>query len=132
MLTQTVALEDVKCFAYHGYYPEERLTGGNFLVSISVEFVHFGDTEDLQQTVNYEVLNTIINNEMNRTQKMLETVVRNMINEVVKIFPFISSAEVAIKKLNPPMKGQIGHSLVKLSYLAEKPKEPIGFSINPL
>jgi dihydroneopterin aldolase len=132
MLTQTVALEDVKCFAYHGYYPEEQLTGGHFLVSISVEFVHFGDTEDLKQTVNYEVLNTIIINEMRQTQKMLETVVRNMINQVVKSFPFISSADVGIKKLNPPMEGQIGHSLVKLSFRAEKPKEPIGFLINPL
>jgi dihydroneopterin aldolase len=132
MLTQTVALEDVKCFAYHGYYPEEQLTGSHFLVSISVNFVHIGDTEDLQQTVNYEVLNSIIVNEMKRTQKMLETVVRNMINQVVEDFPFISSAEVGIKKLNPPMEGQIGHSFVKLSYLAEKPKEPIGFLINPL
>jgi dihydroneopterin aldolase len=132
MLTQTVALEDVKCFAHHGYYAEEQLTGGHFMVSISATFVHLGDTEDLQQTVNYEVLNTIINTEMKRTQKMLETVVRNMIDQLVKHFPFIHSAEVGIKKLNPPMEGQIGHSLVKLKYLAEKPKEPIGFLINPI
>jgi dihydroneopterin aldolase len=132
MLTQTVALEDVKCFAYHGYYPEEQLIGTHFLVNISVKFVHIGDTENLQQTVNYEVLNSIIINEMKRTQKMLETVVRNMIDQVVEQFPFISSADVGIKKLNPPMEGQVGYSFVKLSYLAEKPKEPIGFLTNPL
>jgi dihydroneopterin aldolase len=132
MLTQTVALEDVKCFAYHGFYPEEQLIGGHFLVSITVNFVHIGDTEDLQQTVNYELLNSIIINEMKHTQKLLETVVKNMINQVVDTFPFISSAEVGIKKLNPAMEGQVGYSFVKLSYLAEKPKTPIGFLINPL
>jgi dihydroneopterin aldolase len=51
---------------------------------------------------------------------------------VVERFPFISSAAVGIKKLNPPMEGQIGHSFVKLSYLAERPKPPIGFLIKPL
>jgi dihydroneopterin aldolase len=132
MLTHTVALKDVKCFAHHGYYPEEHLTGGHFLVDITVTFIHKGDTEDLAQTVNYEQLNTIILQAMKETQKMLETVVRNMIDQVVQQFPFISSADVSIKKLNPPMQGQIGHSLVQLSYLAEKPKEPIGFLINPL
>jgi dihydroneopterin aldolase len=132
MLTQTVALEDVKCFAYHGFYPEEQLIGGHFLVSITVNFVHIGDTEDLQQTVNYELLNSIIINEMKHTQKLLETVVKNMINQVVDTFPFISSAEVGIKKLNPAMEGQVGYSFVKLSYLAEIPKTPIGFLINPL
>lgn len=132
MLTQTVALEDVRCFAYHGYYPEEQLTGGQFLVSISVTFVHTGDTEDLAKTVNYEVLNSIVISEMERTQKLLETVVKNMINQLVEKFPFIGSAQVGIKKLNPPMEGQVGHSLVKLNYTTEKPKEPIGFLINPL
>lgn len=132
MLTQTVALEDVKCFAYHGYYPEEQLTGGQFVVGISVTFIHSGDTEDLTRTVNYEVLNSIVVSEMKHTQKMLESVVRNMINRVVENFPFISSASVGIKKLNPPMEGQVGHSFVNLSYIAEKPKEPIGFLIKPL
>jgi len=132
MLTQTVALKDVKCFAHHGYYPEEQLTGGHFMVDMTVTFVHKGDTEDLAQTVNYEQLNTIILERMKDTQKMLETVVRNMIDQLVEQFSFISSAEVSIKKLNPPMQGEIGHSLVKLSYQAEKPKEPIGFLINPL
>ena len=54
MFIQTVALNDVKCFAFHGYYPEEQLTGTEFLVSVAVTFVPAGgDTEDLERTVNY-------------------------------------------------------------------------------
>jgi dihydroneopterin aldolase len=132
MLIQTVALEDVKCFAYHGYYPEEQLTGSHFSVSISVEFIHRGGTEELQQTVNYEVLNEIILQEMKQSQKLLETVVRNMIDQVAARFPFLITAVVGIKKLSPAMEGEVGHSFVQLRYVAEKPKEPIGFLIKPL
>jgi len=113
---QTVALRDVKCFAFHGYYPEEQLTGIYFMVDAIVTFEPDDDTENLLRTVNYEVLNTIILEEMKRTQKMLETVVKNILDRVVKSYPFVHSAEVGIRKLNPPMPGQIGHSFVQLSY----------------
>lgn len=115
---QTVALKDVKCFALHGYYPEEQLTGIYFMVDAVVEFIPFGDTENLQHTVNYEVLNTIILEEMAKTQKMLETVIKNIIDRTLTAYPFIQTATVSIRKLNPPMPGEIGHSFVQLSYSA--------------
>lgn len=115
---QTVALKDVKCFALHGYYPEEQLTGIYFMVDVVVEFIPFGETENLQHTVNYEVLNAIILEEMARTQKMLETVIKNIIDRTVLAYPFVLTATVGIRKLNPPMPGEIGHSFVQLSYKA--------------
>lgn len=116
--TQTVALKDVKCFALHGYYHEEQLTGIYFMVDVLVTFEPNDDTEDLQRTVNYEVLNSIILEEMANTQKMLETVVRRILDRVLDLYPFVLSAETGIRKLNPPMPGQIGHSFVQLSYKA--------------
>jgi len=113
---QTVALRDVKCHAYHGYYPEEQLTGIYFSVDVVVTFVPDKDTENLQRTVNYEILNNIILEEMQHTRKMLETVVKSILDKVLSSYPFLLSAEVGIKKLNPPMPGQIGHSFVQLSY----------------
>lgn len=118
MYLQTVALRDVRCFALHGYYPEEQLTGTEFLVSTEVTFEHKGETEDLDRTVNYEILNTIILEEMANTQKMLETVVRRMLDRIVELYPFIKTAEAAVKKMHPPMPGEINHSFVSLSYTA--------------
>ncbi|TCC91022.1 dihydroneopterin aldolase [Pedobacter hiemivivus] len=115
---QTVALKDVKCFALHGYYSEEQLTGIYFMVDVVVEFAPFGDTENLQHTVNYEVLNTIILEEMAKTQKMLETVIKNIIDRSIDAYPFVLTATVGIRKLNPPMPGEVGHSFVQLSYKA--------------
>lgn len=117
---QTVALRDVKCYAYHGYYPEEQLTGIYFMVDVEVTFAPDSDTENLQRTVNYEVLNSIILEEMAHPRKMLETVVKSILDKVVSGYPFLLSAEVGIRKLNPPMPGQIGHSFVQLSYQASR------------
>ena len=116
---QTVALSDVKCYAYHGYYPEEQLTGIYFMVDVSVTFSPNDDTENLQRTVNYEVLNQTILQEMDQPRKMLETVVKAILDKTLKNYPFLKTAEVSIRKLNPPMSGQIGHSLVSLNYQSE-------------
>ncbi|RAJ23124.1 dihydroneopterin aldolase [Pedobacter cryoconitis] len=120
MYLQTVALNDVKCFALHGYYPEEQLTGTEFLVSVEVTFIPSGDTEDLQRTVNYEVLNTIILEEMRNTKKMLESVVKLILDRTISSFPFILTAVAGIKKMHPPMPGEIDHSFVQLSYTSDK------------
>ena len=120
MLIQTVALKDVKCYAFHGFYPEEQLTGNHFLVDVEVTFLPSDETENLQKTVNYEVINTIILEEMKTTQKLLETVVKNMLNKVIKTYPFLLTANVGIKKLHPPMLGEVGHSFVQVSYQSNK------------
>jgi dihydroneopterin aldolase len=119
MLIQTVALKDIRCFAYHGFYPEEQILGTHFLVSIEVKFKPEGDTEELSHTVNYELINNIIQQEMENTQKLLETVVRRMIDRVTAEFPFIDYALVGIKKLHPPMPGEVHHSFVQLEYVRE-------------
>jgi dihydroneopterin aldolase len=113
---QTVALRDVKCFALHGYYPEEQLIGNHFIIDLLTEFTPKAFDDELAQTVNYEDLNSIILEEMKNTQKLLETVLKNIISKVIETYPFVAHIEVSIKKLNPPMPGQIGYSFVKLTY----------------
>lgn len=117
MFVQTVALKDVKCYAFHGFYPEEQLTGNHFLVHVEVTFSPAEETEDLQKTVNYEVINAIILDEMKNTQKLLETVVKRMMDKVLAAYPFLLTAEVGIKKLHPPMLGEVGGSYVELKYI---------------
>ncbi|RZL46092.1 MAG: dihydroneopterin aldolase [Pedobacter sp.] len=120
MFVQTVALKDVKFHAFHGFYPEEQLTGNHFLVDVEVNFVPSGDTEDLNSTINYEMINDILIAEMNITQKLLETVVKNIIDQLIDRYHFISTVVVGIKKLHPAMPGEIGHSFVQLTYTSQK------------
>ncbi|WP_379091830.1 dihydroneopterin aldolase [Pedobacter sp. UC225_65] len=120
MFVQTVALREVKFYAFHGFYPEEQFTGNHFLVDVEVTFIPNGDTEDLSHTVNYEVINTVVTAAMKQTQKLLETVIKNIIDQLIAVYPFILTAAVGIKKLHPPMPGEIGHSFVQLTYTSPK------------
>ena len=117
---QTVALKDIKCFALHGYYTEEQIIGNHFIIDLETEFTPQGFDDELTQTVNYEDLNTIVIAEMKNTQKLLETVLNNIVLKVIELYPFVEHINVSMKKLNPPMPGQIGHSFVKLSYTSAK------------
>lgn len=116
MFIQTVALKDVKCYAFHGFYPQEQLTGNHFSIDIEVTFYPPTEAEDLERTVNYEIINAIILEEMKNTQKLLESVIKNMMDKVLAIYPFLLTANVGIKKLHPPMLGEVGHSFVQLAY----------------
>ncbi len=118
MFIQTVALKEVKCYAFHGYYPEEHLTGNHFLVDVEVTFTPSDEIEDLEKTVNYEVLNEVVLSEMKNTQKLLEPVVKRIIDAVLNVYPYLLTVEVGIKKLHPPMLGEVGYSFVELKYEA--------------
>jgi 7,8-dihydroneopterin aldolase/epimerase/oxygenase len=109
-----INLNNAEFFAYHGYYPEEQLLGSRFLVDISVSFLPQGDLnkDEIDNTVNYEQLYNIACDEMQHTRKLIETVGKNIADTIKLKFPFIKSLKVAIKKMDPPLKGKVGHSSV--------------------
>jgi dihydroneopterin aldolase len=118
-----VALQGVKFFAYHGFYPEEQVLGNHFIVDVSVEFAqqhHFGDDE-IAHTVNYEQLFQMVDTEMRNTRKLLETVVQGIIDRAKTAYPFVALICVSIKKLNPPLPGQVDASFIQITY--HKPNE---------
>lgn len=120
MMIQTIALKEIKFYAYHGFYPVEQLTGNHFSVDVEVAFSAFeADSEDIANTVNYEVINEVVTSQMMATKKMLESVVKNIIDDLRGHYPFLKTAIVGIKKMSPAMPGEVGYSFVQLSYSAE-------------
>lgn len=113
-----VALEGAEFFAYHGYYPEEQIIGTRFLVDIQVGFYANIDVEkdNLSNTVNYEALYNIIEEEMQHTRKVIESVAQSILNRIKKEFDFIEMAEVTIRKQRPPFRRPLKQSVITLSY----------------
>ena len=70
-----IAVKGASFFAYHGYYPEEQVTGHQFEVDVEVWMMHENLAGDqLTETVNYENLYAICKAEMQLPRKLLETV----------------------------------------------------------
>jgi len=116
-IKQKVSLKDIRFFSYHGFYPEEQIIGNEFFIDIDTEFEVFTQgNDDISKTVNYERLFEIANTEMKRTQKLLETVAYHILEQIKNEFLIVSSARVAIRKMNPPLKGKVGSSVVELTF----------------
>ena len=102
-LRQRIALDDLRFFAYHGYYPEEQVLGNEFVVAIHVGFNKREKAEDdLNRTANYETLYDIAKTEMQHPRKLLETVAETILSRIRDEFTFMDEIEVIICKNAPP------------------------------
>ena len=113
-----INLQDAEFFAFHGFYPEEQKTGNNFVVDIEVEFTP-GDNihnDELNNTVNYELLYDMICEEMKLTKKLIETVAQAIIDRVKQQYTFVDSIELTIKKLNPLVGAKTKYSSITIKY----------------
>lgn len=117
IIRQKVALQGVRFYAYHGFYPEEQVTGNEFVVDIETELEVFGHGEDeLANTVNYERLFEIARTEMQQPRKLLETVAHAILDQIRHEFLVVKNIRVAIKKMNPPLAGEVDSSLIELIF----------------
>ena len=115
--TTEVALKDVRFFAFHGFYPEEQLIGSVFYVDIETAFQTNGSAHDeLAKTLNYETLFQIAQEAMNKTSRLIETVAEQILNRLIQGFPELLTIKVRIRKMNPPLPGEVGYSQVVLNW----------------
>jgi dihydroneopterin aldolase len=117
IIRQKIALQGIRFFAHHGFYPEEQILGCEFIVDIETELDVYGSgDDDLKQTVNYERLFAIAKNEMAIPRKLIETVAHGMLEKIRHEFLAVKIIRVAIRKMHPPLAGQVENSLIELIF----------------
>ena len=111
-------LKDIKIFARHGCFEEEREIGNWFIVDFSAEIdiMTAAMSDSLDDAVNYQIIFDIISEEMEIPSNLLENVAYRILRRVKERFPRINSASVSVAKVNPPLGGQVGASRITLSY----------------
>ena len=110
-----ISLKGLKFKAFHGYYDIEREQGNLFEVDITVKtnFHKAAINDQLSHTVDYEDLYAIIQEEMEKSSKLLEHVVQSIGDRVVSEHK-VKWVEVTLSKLNPPIKGDCERAVVSL------------------
>ena len=78
-----IKLENIRVFAYHGCLKEETKIGSVYRVDLVVKanLNTYSKTDDLNDTVDYVLLNKIVKEEMNIPSKLLETVAQRVLNK---------------------------------------------------
>ena len=100
-----ICLHEVRFYAFHGVMPQERSVGGEFLVSVKVgcPLEKAMSSDDVADTLNYAELYELVKKEMMLPSSLLEHVMGRIVEAIEKAFPEVTSVEVKIKKVNPPM-----------------------------
>ena len=113
----TVSIKGAEFHAYHGFYEEERKSGNQFIIDAEVELKTFDSGDDnIHDTVNYEQVYTICKEEMDNTQKLLETVVFNIINRFKNDLNNVSGGKVKLEKIGPQLGGKVGKAVVEMEF----------------
>ncbi len=112
----TIALKRLHFFSHHGLYPEEKKTGNEFEVNVSVSFKPGKEAvKTLTQTVNYEKLYELVSSVMNTPHQLLETVATEIAGKIHDAFPFVLSIDIEITKLHLPIEKFLGTASAKYS-----------------
>jgi dihydroneopterin aldolase len=111
--TNTMALieiEGMEFYAFHGHFEVEKIAGNRFLVDLKIEVDcrKAGQTDRLEDTLDYQKAYLIVKEEMAGPSNLLEHVCQRIISRMKAEFSEAGKVTVKVSKMNPPMGGQIG------------------------
>lgn len=112
-----IKVENIRLFAHHGCLPQETLIGCDYRVDIEVKanLLISAESDALEDTVDYVLLNAIVKKEMAKPSKLLETVAQRIINKIFIKDQRVTKAMVSISKINPPIGGDVEMVTIKLT-----------------
>ncbi len=107
----TIHLSNLKFFSFHGLYEEEKILGGEFIVDATVNFNVTGSIASIEQTIDYSKIYDVIKQRMAVPTALLETVAQDLADIVYAGDNRITSINICITKVNPPIsnfRGNVG------------------------
>jgi dihydroneopterin aldolase len=104
-----IELEEMEFHAYHGCFKEERVVGNKFIVEFAFEFESkkAEQSDNIQDTINYQVIYNLVKEEMAITSHLLENLSCRIIEKIMLLSPTIKQSKIKISKINPSMGGKM-------------------------
>ena len=106
----SVSLHNIRIHGKHGLYPEEAVLGNWFEIDIDVHAPV--SAEEKWPFIDYSVINTTVHDVFSKPTQLLETLVRKVHEALKAIVPQNAVIRVAIRKMHPPMPGDVGYAQV--------------------
>ena len=104
-LTGRVFVKNIRLHAFHGVMQQERITGHDYLVSVSADcpLAAAAESDSVDDTLNYAHIYNIVKEEMALQSNLVEHVAGRIGRRVLAEFPLADNVRVEVVKLNPPM-----------------------------
>lgn len=120
MRVYTVSLEDMQFVGFHGCREDEKRNGNVFMVDFTASYKGLsGETDKLEDAVNYGAVYRVIAREMAIRADLLEHLAHRIIKAVTDEFPQLLDARVTVSKKNPPVDGPCAWSRVSTEWKRE-------------
>jgi 7,8-dihydroneopterin aldolase/epimerase/oxygenase len=112
-----IKVENIRIYAHHGCLAEETIIGSDYRVDLKVnaDLQPSAQSDALEDTVDYVLLNAIVKEEMAKPSKLLETVAKRILTQIFIKDQRVTKATVKISKINPPIGGDVEMVTIKLT-----------------
>ena len=112
-----IKVKNIKVYAYHGCLKEETKVGSKYRIDLVVktDLSSSSNTDNLNDTIDYVLLNKIVKEEMNVPSKLLETVAKRILDRVFIENVLVTKVIISVSKINPPIGGDVGMVIITLS-----------------
>lgn len=111
-----IKLRKIRTYSFHGCLPEETIIGGNYEVNIDLfcDFETAAKQDDLARTIDYVAINKIVEEEMAKSSKLIETVAYRIVDRSKAQFETLERIRIEIRKINPPLDGDVAYVAVEV------------------
>lgn len=114
----TINLKQLRFFAHHGLYEEERKVSNEFMVDLEVGFEAPAPViTRMSETINYIKLYELVKKHMLQTTDLLETLATAITEDIHLTYPQVKKVSIAVTKKYPPVINFSGN--VAVSYTRE-------------
>lgn len=112
-----IEIEEMEFYAYHGHYKEERIVGNRFLLDLRIETNcdKAAVSDRIHDALNYQTAYKVICEQMKQKSHLLENIAQRILDALFENLDGIKKASIKVRKMNPPMGGQIKSVSVTMS-----------------
>lgn len=117
MIKKKIKIGNARFFSPIGYYEEERILKGVFYVTLEVVYSsqdEDADSDNLNNTLNYELLYDLVSQVMRKERKLLESAAQDILDGVQELDASVCETYVEIIKQHPPFYSSDAHTSVSL------------------
>jgi FolB domain-containing protein len=112
-----IFIKDLRVFGYHGYLPEEREKGQDFVIDIlmSLDLRAAGKSDDINDTVDYrEVINLVSEIVSRERFSLIEALAERITAAILSSFK-VTKVKLDVKKTEAPLEQAVGFVGVRIS-----------------
>lgn len=106
----TVSLHGIRLYAPIGLYPEEQVLGNEFEIDVDVWLPVYDNQP--WPFADYTLIRSIVAGVFAQPGQLLETVVQHIHTSLKESIPGTDKIRVAVRKLHPPMPGEVKYAQV--------------------